>query len=189
MYATTKLSGKYQQVEKPTKGKQENPLNTVEEQCTQWAEWSCWTTDHLLTTSCHSTSKGYTLTEEIKRAIKLLKNGKAAVAAEALKVNIVYCSGCQTTRPAGRVLYLGYILHLPDLLTLLSMLTLSTMRRLLIASTENHKIMRHYRIRDKVISLIKATYYLKNLKWIQVFAKDVYDSASNCLDNENNKRK
>ena len=39
--ATKKLSGKYQQVEKSIKGKQGNPLKTVEEQ--KYRElWKCW---------------------------------------------------------------------------------------------------------------------------------------------------
>ena len=102
LYATTKkLSGKYQQVEKPIKDKQGNSLNTVEEQLTRWAEHSREQLNRppphdppdipqaqdILPLKCDMPGK-----VEIKRTIKMLKNGKVvgpnAVPAKALKVDM-----------------------------------------------------------------------------------------------------
>ena len=107
LYATTKrLSGKYQQEEKPIKDKQGNSLNTVEEQLArcQWAKHvkafkellnrppphnppDIPPAGDILPLKCDMPGKA-----EINRAIKMLKNGDAAgtdgVPAEAFKADI-----------------------------------------------------------------------------------------------------
>jgi hypothetical protein len=99
MYMTTKkLSGKFQQTNKPVRDKQGNSLNSTEEQMKRWAEHfgeilnrprpettaDIPPADVELPISCNRPSKA-----EIKAAIKKLKKGKAAgpdeIPAEALK--------------------------------------------------------------------------------------------------------
>ena len=92
---TKKLTGKFQQTEKPVKDKNGNPLTTAKEQLKRWVEHRP-TPDsppHIssaeteLSISCDKPSKA-----EIKKAIMTLRSGKAAgadeIPVEAIKADI-----------------------------------------------------------------------------------------------------
>ncbi|XP_075316757.1 uncharacterized protein LOC142376932 [Odontesthes bonariensis] len=101
LYLTTrKLAGKFQQVEKPVKDKEGNPLTTTEQQLRRWAEHF----NELLNRPAPEAppdippantelpiNTGKPTKVEIKKAIMSLKNGKSAgpdeVPAEALKAD------------------------------------------------------------------------------------------------------
>ena len=98
---TKKLSGKFQQTDKPVKDKDGNPLTTTEEQLKRWAEHfkellnrpvpetppNIPPAETELPISCDPPSKA-----EIRKAILMLKNGKAAgpdeIPAEAIKADL-----------------------------------------------------------------------------------------------------
>ena len=98
---TKKLSGKFQQTDKPVKDKDGNPLTTTEEQLKRWTEHfrellnrptpeappDIPPAETELPINCNKPSLA-----EIKKAIKTLKNGKAAgpdeIPAEAIKADI-----------------------------------------------------------------------------------------------------
>ena len=102
---TKKLSGKFQQTDKPVRDKNGNPLTTTEDQLKQWVKHFRELLNRLapdtppdippaippaeeeLPISCDNPSKA-----EIRKAINALKNGKAAgpdkVPAEAIKADV-----------------------------------------------------------------------------------------------------
>lgn len=98
---TKKLSGKFQQTDRPVKDKQSHPLTTSDDQRKRWAEHfsellnrpapeepaDIPPTEAILPVNCDKPSK-----EEIKKSIKTLKSGKAAgpdeIPAEAIKADI-----------------------------------------------------------------------------------------------------
>lgn len=98
---TKKLSGKFQQTDRPVKDKQGNPLSTTDDQRRRWAEHfsellnrpapdepaDIPPAETILPINCDQPTK-----EEIQKAIKTLKNGKAAgpdgIPAEAIKADI-----------------------------------------------------------------------------------------------------
>lgn len=97
---TTKLSNKFQQTSKPVKDKNENPLATTDEQLKRWLEHfeellnrtapekplDIQPADTDLPINCDIPTK-----TEIRRAINMLKNGKAVgideIPAEAIKAD------------------------------------------------------------------------------------------------------
>ncbi|KAK7090431.1 hypothetical protein V1264_010229 [Littorina saxatilis] len=102
LYDTTKrLSGKFSKPERPVKDKQGNTIHTLEEQLNRWAQHfedllnrpsppsppAIEPSDVDLPVNCEKPTR-----EEIRKAITLLKNGKAAgpddIPAEALKADI-----------------------------------------------------------------------------------------------------
>ncbi|KAK7103731.1 hypothetical protein V1264_018575 [Littorina saxatilis] len=102
LYDTTKrLSGKFSKPERPVKDKQGNTIHTLEEQLNRWAQHfedllnrpsppsppAMEPADVDLPVNCEKPTR-----EEIRKAITLLKNGKAAgpddIPAEALKADI-----------------------------------------------------------------------------------------------------
>ena len=98
---TKKLAGKFQQTDKPVKNKQGNTLTTTEDQRRRWAEHfrellnrpapdeppDIPPAETVLPMSCDKPSRA-----EIRKAIKTLKNGKAAgpdgIPAEAIKADL-----------------------------------------------------------------------------------------------------